>query len=72
MSEKRNKMLTMWVTEDEHRRLLERCDGRQLEAEYILYRIFCLRSAAAFLSCHMKHFTDIRIRDNILSQYTLR
>ncbi|HDJ7993243.1 TPA: plasmid mobilization relaxosome protein MobC, partial [Escherichia coli] len=22
-------MLTMWVTEDEHRRLLERCDGRQ-------------------------------------------
>ncbi|KAB2414598.1 plasmid mobilization relaxosome protein MobC, partial [Citrobacter freundii] len=24
MSEKRNKMLTMWVTEDEHRRLLER------------------------------------------------
>ncbi|WP_394358677.1 MobC family plasmid mobilization relaxosome protein [Enterobacter hormaechei] len=30
MSEKRNKMLTMWVTEDEHRRLLERCDGKQL------------------------------------------
>jgi hypothetical protein len=29
---KRNKMLTMWVTEDEHRRLLERCDGRQLAA----------------------------------------
>ncbi|MDO1208909.1 plasmid mobilization relaxosome protein MobC, partial [Salmonella enterica subsp. enterica serovar Bredeney] len=28
MSEKRNKMLTMWVTEGEHRRLLERCDGR--------------------------------------------
>ncbi|MEW4077907.1 plasmid mobilization relaxosome protein MobC, partial [Klebsiella pneumoniae] len=27
MSEKRNKMLTMWVTEGEHRRLLERCDG---------------------------------------------
>ncbi|MGS6253098.1 MobC family plasmid mobilization relaxosome protein, partial [Enterobacter mori] len=25
-------MLTMWVTEDEHRRLLERCDGRQLGA----------------------------------------
>ncbi|MCU2427439.1 plasmid mobilization relaxosome protein MobC, partial [Enterobacter hormaechei subsp. hoffmannii] len=23
-------MLTMWVTEGEHRRLLERCDGRQL------------------------------------------
>ncbi|MBN4807407.1 plasmid mobilization relaxosome protein MobC, partial [Enterobacter asburiae] len=22
-------MLTMWVTEDEHRRLLERCDGKQ-------------------------------------------
>lgn len=30
LSEKRNKMLTMWVTEDEHRRLLERCDGKQL------------------------------------------
>jgi len=27
---KRNKMLTMWVTEDEHRRLLDRCDGKQL------------------------------------------
>ncbi|MDJ3011091.1 plasmid mobilization relaxosome protein MobC, partial [Salmonella enterica] len=25
MADKRNKMLTMWVTEDEHRRLLERC-----------------------------------------------
>ncbi|MBE3108747.1 plasmid mobilization relaxosome protein MobC, partial [Klebsiella pneumoniae] len=24
MADKRNKMLTMWVTEDEHRRLLER------------------------------------------------
>ncbi|MTH05557.1 plasmid mobilization relaxosome protein MobC, partial [Klebsiella pneumoniae] len=23
MADKRNKMLTMWVTEDEHRRLLE-------------------------------------------------
>ncbi|MEB7118461.1 plasmid mobilization relaxosome protein MobC, partial [Enterobacter cloacae] len=23
-------MLTMWVTEGEHRRLLERCDGRPL------------------------------------------
>ena len=32
LSEKRNKMLTMWVTEDEHRRLLERCDGRPLAA----------------------------------------
>lgn len=32
MSEKRNKMLTMWVTADEHRRLLERCDGKQLAA----------------------------------------
>ena len=32
MSEKRNKMLTMWVTEGEHRRLLERCDGKQLAA----------------------------------------
>lgn len=29
---KRNKMLTMWVTEDEHRRLLARCDGKQLAA----------------------------------------
>lgn len=25
-------MLTMWVTEDEHRRLLERCGGKQLAA----------------------------------------
>ncbi|MFT2718315.1 plasmid mobilization relaxosome protein MobC, partial [Enterobacter sp. 04-C-06-SI-ECC] len=25
-------MLTMWVTEDEHRRLLERCEGKQLAA----------------------------------------
>ncbi|EHL1837019.1 plasmid mobilization relaxosome protein MobC, partial [Salmonella enterica subsp. enterica serovar Kentucky] len=25
-------MLTMWVTEDEHRRLLERCNGKQLAA----------------------------------------
>ncbi|RAZ26793.1 plasmid mobilization relaxosome protein MobC, partial [Enterobacter hormaechei subsp. xiangfangensis] len=25
-------MLTMWVSEDEHRRVLERCDGRQLAA----------------------------------------
>ena len=32
LADKRNKMLTMWVTEDEHRRLLERCDGRQLAA----------------------------------------
>lgn len=30
MAEKRNRMLTMRVTEDEHRRLLERCDGKQL------------------------------------------
>jgi len=30
LADKRNKMLTMWVTEDEHRRLLERCDGKQL------------------------------------------
>jgi len=30
LAEKRNKMLTMWVTEDEHRRLLERCAGKQL------------------------------------------
>ncbi|TRK26358.1 plasmid mobilization relaxosome protein MobC, partial [Salmonella enterica subsp. enterica serovar Derby] len=27
MADKRSKMLTMWVTEDEHRRLLVRCDG---------------------------------------------
>ncbi|EDB0994983.1 plasmid mobilization relaxosome protein MobC, partial [Salmonella enterica subsp. enterica serovar Kentucky] len=26
MADKRSKMLTMWVTEDEHRRLLERCE----------------------------------------------
>lgn len=32
MADKRSKMLTMWVTEDEHRRLLERCDGKQLAA----------------------------------------
>lgn len=32
MAHKRSKMLTMWVTEDEHRRLLERCDGKQLAA----------------------------------------
>uniref|UniRef100_UPI003F49726C MobC family plasmid mobilization relaxosome protein n=1 Tax=Salmonella enterica TaxID=28901 RepID=UPI003F49726C len=25
-------MLTIWVTEDEHRRLLDRCDGKQLAA----------------------------------------
>ena len=32
MADKRSKMLTMWVTEDEHRRLLERCEGKQLAA----------------------------------------
>lgn len=32
MKDKRNKMLTMWVTDDEHRRLLERCEGKQLAA----------------------------------------
>lgn len=32
MMMKRNKMLTMWVTEDEHVRLLERCNGKQLAA----------------------------------------
>ncbi|PAP42523.1 plasmid mobilization relaxosome protein MobC, partial [Salmonella enterica subsp. enterica serovar Braenderup] len=32
MSEKRNKILTMWVTEDEYRLLLERCGGTQLSA----------------------------------------
>ncbi|MBS0907776.1 MobC family plasmid mobilization relaxosome protein [Pantoea dispersa] len=25
-------MLTMWVTQEEHRQLLERCDGKQLAA----------------------------------------
>ncbi|MEY5334009.1 plasmid mobilization relaxosome protein MobC, partial [Salmonella enterica subsp. enterica serovar Corvallis] len=29
MSTKRDKMLTMWVTQDEHQHLLERCDGKQ-------------------------------------------
>jgi len=32
LADKRSKMLTMWVTEDEHRRLLERCNGKQLAA----------------------------------------
>jgi len=32
LADKRSKMLTMWVSEDEHRRLLERCDGKQLAA----------------------------------------
>ena len=32
MSSKRDKMLTMWVTQEEHRQLLERCDGKQLAA----------------------------------------
>lgn len=32
LSDKRSKMLTMWVNEDEHRRLLARCDGKQLAA----------------------------------------
>ncbi|EED3335482.1 MobC family plasmid mobilization relaxosome protein [Salmonella enterica subsp. enterica] len=32
MSGKRTKMLTLWVTEDEYRRLQERCDGKQLAA----------------------------------------
>ena len=31
-----------------------------------------LRTIATFFLCHMKHFTDIRIRANIVSQYTLR
>lgn len=30
MAEKRTKMLTLWVTEEEHRRLLERRDCKQL------------------------------------------
>ncbi|EFK93043.1 hypothetical protein HMPREF9543_00063 [Escherichia coli MS 146-1] len=42
------------------------------EAEYILYRIFCLRSAAAFFSCHIRRFPDYRTNANIISQYTLR
>lgn len=32
MNDKREKMLTMRVTEEEHRQLLERCDGKQLAA----------------------------------------
>lgn len=32
MTEKRDKMLTMWVTQEEHRLLLARCDGKQLAA----------------------------------------
>ncbi|PAP42749.1 plasmid mobilization relaxosome protein MobC, partial [Salmonella enterica subsp. enterica serovar Braenderup] len=32
MADKRSKKLTMWVTEEEHRRLLERSDGKQLAA----------------------------------------
>lgn len=32
MAEKRTKMLTLWVTEHEHRQLLERCEGKQLAA----------------------------------------
>lgn len=30
MSEKRDKMLTLWVTQEEHRHLLERCEGKRL------------------------------------------
>ncbi|EML5675853.1 TPA: hypothetical protein OHP78_004933 [Escherichia coli] len=50
----------------------ERSDRVSEEAEYILHHIFCLRSAAAFFSCLMKHFPDYRTHANILSQYTLR
>lgn len=32
MSTKRDKMLTMWVTQDEHQRLLDRCGDKQLAA----------------------------------------
>ncbi|MDR9910476.1 hypothetical protein, partial [Enterobacter hormaechei] len=53
-------------------RTTERSESVSEEAEYILYHILCLRCAAAFLSCHMKHFTDFRTCANILSQYTLR
>jgi hypothetical protein len=28
--EKRDKMLTLWVTQQEHRHLLERCEGKRL------------------------------------------
>ncbi len=35
MADKRSKMLTMWVTEDEHRRLLERCDGKAALAAWM-------------------------------------
>ena len=46
--------------------------GTSASAEYVIQDIFRLRSAAAFSSCHMKHFTDSRTRANIISQYTLR
>jgi hypothetical protein len=30
VSEKRDKMLTLWVTQEEHRHLQERCEGKRL------------------------------------------
>ena len=53
-------------------RTTERSESVSEEAEYLLSHIFRLRSAAAFSSCHMKHFTDSRTRAYIVSQYTLR
>lgn len=47
MAEKRNKMLTMWVTEEEHQRLQARCDGRQLAA---WMRQLCLDARPARVS----------------------
>lgn len=32
MAEKRDKMITLWVTQDEHRQLLARCAGKPLAA----------------------------------------
>ncbi|WP_216647818.1 plasmid mobilization relaxosome protein MobC, partial [Klebsiella pneumoniae] len=40
-------MLTMWVTEAEHRRLLERCAGRQL-AEWMRQSCLAEKPARAF------------------------
>jgi hypothetical protein len=53
-------------------RTTERSESVSEEAAYLRYRILCLRAAAAFFSCHMKHFSDTLIRADIVSQYTLR
>ncbi|MEY0813781.1 hypothetical protein, partial [Klebsiella pneumoniae] len=50
----------------------QRSESVSEEAEYLLYRIFCLRSAAAFFFCRIRRFPDYRTHANILSQYTLR